>query len=642
MNLTPFYELKERLEHTAIAGTSLIGEDFRLCRAIDGLTPLASASPVFAKIKAGAEELINAPAEERAARLLDLLGLVDAVAYTQGASGIQGELSPMPQGSGTYVPASYGQLQPLITALTGTGSGRMAVIENAWENHPEYFSDFRVLPQVVNALGSSYNELADFIEKILIAQGTNIIPALKQNFAPDGKKDMVRRVRIIARLTGANENEWYKAVLPDSTKNVREALITALRFSQDNTQLLLDLCQSERGNLKKTALRSLACMNSPEARAFWETEVKKRPKSAWELVGVNSRLAADIAARTLKAQIETLLQTDGKPEVSYEDLCSVITTAYGKYSDEMRDCWRWLGSQMESLDNTGYEKPRYAALTLSELLEKGLLVTVLWNPCEETFALAREMFAPDSCRFVGAAFAADLLTLPADEVYEKYAVYFDPARNQEQSPYRARLTMLLQYLRHDNDKFSLVVFPRDSLTGEEEEQYLPISTPDPRWSHLLTHPKLAKHYEIGSTSPVWHKKDKLYWDEMMRRLINPHSPEVCQTIGKYFYDLLWQKGYIKRYFNWLMECGWTKWEGVFVHCAQAGDRWVEWYWLKDMLQKIPVSGKVKAKELRDIDELVKSKKTQVRYGRWDKEEIAMFIAQWEAEPSADAGKEMNA
>lgn len=630
MNLTPLYDVKDRLEHAAIAGTSLIAEDFRLQRAIDGLAPLAAASPVFAKIKAGADALLTAPSEERGAKLLDVLSLVDAVVYTQGTTEVAGEIQPLDIGVGGYVPASYAQLQPLITALTGTGSGRMTVVQDAWDNHPEYFSDFRVLPHVVTTLSCTYSELADLAERILVAQGMGVIPVLKQDFAPDGKKEMVRRVRIIARLVGAAENEWYRAILPDSTKAVREVLITALSYSQDNTQLLLDLCKTERGSLKKTAFRSLACMNSPEAREFWETEVKKRPKSAWELFGFNSRLAADIAARTLKAQIETLLQTDGTPEISYEDLCSVITTSYGKYSDEMRDCWRWLGSQMESLDNTAYEKPRYAALTLSELLEKGLLVTVLWNPCEETFVLAREMFAPDSYRFVGAAFAADLLTLPADELYEKYAVYFDPARNQEQSPYRARITMLLRYLRHDNDKFSLVVFPRDSLTEKEEERHLPIAAPDPRWACCLTQPKLAKHYETGSTSPVWHKKDKLDWDEMMRRLINPRSPEVCQTIGKYFYDLLWQTGYI-RYFNWLMECGWTKWEGVFVHCAQVGDRWVQWYWLKDMLQKIPVSGKVKAKELREINELVKNKNTQVRYGRWPDEEIALFIAQWKAE-----------
>lgn len=274
MNLTPFYEVKERLEHAAIAGSGLIPEDFRLKRAIDGLSPLAAASPVFAKIKTGADALLTAPAEERGEKLLDVLGLVDAVAYTQGTSGIQGELSPLPQSSGSYVPASYRQLQPLITTLTGTGGGRMAVIEDAWGNHPEYFSDFRVLPHVVTALGSNYSELADLAKNILAAQGADVIPLLKKDFVPDGKKAMVRRVKLIAKLTGAAENEWFRAALPDSKKAVREMLIAALSLSQDNTQLLLDLCRSERGNLKNAAFRSLACMNAPEARDFWEAEIK--------------------------------------------------------------------------------------------------------------------------------------------------------------------------------------------------------------------------------------------------------------------------------------------------------------------------------------------------------------------------------
>ena len=33
MNLQPLFDLKERLEHTAVAGTGLLDEDFRLKRA---------------------------------------------------------------------------------------------------------------------------------------------------------------------------------------------------------------------------------------------------------------------------------------------------------------------------------------------------------------------------------------------------------------------------------------------------------------------------------------------------------------------------------------------------------------------------------------------------------------------------------
>ena len=84
MNLQPLYDVKARLEQAAIAGTGLLGEDFRLQRAAESLKPLAAASPVFGKIDGGLRALLSAPAEERAGLLLDLLALVDAVAYTQG------------------------------------------------------------------------------------------------------------------------------------------------------------------------------------------------------------------------------------------------------------------------------------------------------------------------------------------------------------------------------------------------------------------------------------------------------------------------------------------------------------------------------------------------------------------------------
>ena len=163
MNLQPLYDVKDRLEHAAIAGTGLLSEDFRLRRAADSLKPLAEASPVFAKLSAGVEKLLSAPPEVRGGQLLDVLALADAVAYTQGSTGLAGELAPLPTGGGTYVPISCGQIQPLLTALTATGSGRVETAKSAWEVHPEFFTDFRILPALISGLGdkigrASYRE----------------------------------------------------------------------------------------------------------------------------------------------------------------------------------------------------------------------------------------------------------------------------------------------------------------------------------------------------------------------------------------------------------------------------------------------------------------------------------------------------
>ena len=40
MEITPIYELRERLRAGMIAGTNLLSEDFRLRRAVQGIAPL--------------------------------------------------------------------------------------------------------------------------------------------------------------------------------------------------------------------------------------------------------------------------------------------------------------------------------------------------------------------------------------------------------------------------------------------------------------------------------------------------------------------------------------------------------------------------------------------------------------------------
>ena len=117
---------------------------------------------------------------------------------------------------------------------------------------------------------------------------------------------------------------------------------------------------------------------------------------------------------------------------------------------------------------------------------------------------------------------------------------------------------------------------------------------------------------------------------MMGKLIDKDSPEVCAAIGDYLFRQIWVLGSPYRYNDWLKECGWTKWDGLLPHCVQVqGD--VEWYSLRSLLETFPISRTEKAKELREIDQLVKKKKIKVRYGRWHEEEVETLLAQWENE-----------
>ena len=267
MNLQPLYDVKARLEQAAVAGTGLLSEDFRLQRAAESLKPLAAASPVFGKIHQGLAGLLSAPREEQGGLLLDLLALVDAVVYTQGTSKAEGGLDPLPPGCGVYIPLSYSQISPLLTALTGKGGGRMELVKSTWTCHPKFFADYRVLPALISGLGDSYGELAELNLDILKSQTPAIVPLLKEGLDPAGKKEMARRVEVIAALEGTNAAPWLRELLPQARKEVRPAVLLALSGDPANLPLALELAKTEKGKNRQAVLTGLSQLDGEEVRA---------------------------------------------------------------------------------------------------------------------------------------------------------------------------------------------------------------------------------------------------------------------------------------------------------------------------------------------------------------------------------------
>ena len=124
MALPLLNELQERLHACAIAGLNVIGEDFRLARALDQLAQAQASSPVLARIYQTAAPLADPACADKASVLLDAITLVDAVVLTQAGCGVQGELEPMAAGCpGIDSGARYSELSALYTALTTRGSG---------------------------------------------------------------------------------------------------------------------------------------------------------------------------------------------------------------------------------------------------------------------------------------------------------------------------------------------------------------------------------------------------------------------------------------------------------------------------------------------------------------------------------------
>ncbi len=548
MDLQALYDLKERLEHAAIAGTGLLQEDFRLKRAVEALAPLAAASPVFGKIASASQTLLAAPAEGRGKQLLDVLALVDAVAYTQGTVDAPGELKPLEGGGGTFVQASYGQLKPLLTALTTTGGGRMEIVQSNWENHPEFFRDFRVLPVLIADLGDSYGDLAELNAGILKQIGPAALPLLKQGFDPAGKKEMVRRVVAVSAIQGAGATPWLLEVLPEAKKDVRPAVLAALGNDPDNAARLLDLSKTERGNSRDAVLQALSRQDGDAVRAFWAEELEKNPGSVLFLRDTETEWSGDLIAAGLRARLEKMLtkpdRITGEENENFSRWCQVVGK---KNSPSMLDFWRWADEHMEAIDKFTNAKgnPVFVGVRLTDTLRECLLRTGP-GPLRD-FCLTLFDRRPSMTRYLRVSFLAALLTRPAAEVSEKFSPYILTRKPLLDAEYKKTChNVLLRALEdvywNKTQGCHVVVF------GQPTAEPL-----DRHWIAQLIvaveKPEGGKYYPFGGGDAV------TGFDKMLANLGNPADPKQCGWLAFYFRQRMVDTGSWYSYGRYVLQFG---------------------------------------------------------------------------------------
>ncbi|MCI9332460.1 MAG: hypothetical protein HFG05_09850 [Oscillibacter sp.] len=583
MNLQPLYDVKERLEQAAIAGASLLEEDFRLQRAAEGLKPLAAASPVFGKISAGLEKLLSAPAEERSGLLLDLLALVDAVAYTQGKTGLDGELVPLPFGRGQYLELSYGQLHPLLEALTTTGGGRLEILKSAWENHPEWFGDYRLLPAVVQDLGDSYSEIGELNASILKQAGPAALPLLKEGFDPAGTRAMARRVEVISAIEGAGAAVWLREILPEAKKDVRTAVLTALGGIPASGPLLLQLAQTERGGNRDAVLQSLALQEGEDVRAFWEAELVKHSGSVKFLEPSQTDWSMDLTARGLRQRLESFFQKAPTREECDETKrwCHSIGRKDGPV---MLDFWRWAEEHMEAIDQIKGEKdyPPFFGVALDERLQEIMRHTGP-GPLRD-FCLGLWERRPERSRCLYTSFQAALLSLPAAEVYERYAPYILTEKPAGNSDWKKTLnTVLLRALGE------VWWYPQ----GERYQVYggQPTAEPlDRRWIERLTQAVYTDVPGRGGSPFAYYWENVAEIDLTLMRLADPTDEENRKLLIPYLRQRLVKTGLPYHYSRWLFRLGGSP-RGIFGRSMaknpSANHLYVVWGLMNEASRALP-------------------------------------------------------
>ena len=188
MNFEPLYELKNRLENVAVVGINLAKDDFRLKRAVEHLKEYSTIAKVFKQIYDMGNELISTNDEDKCDLFLDLVALVDAVLCTQTTtySGDKPqEIKSITKTKNYYKELHYSELSPLVYAFT---EGNLFIIQDAVDNKPEIFDDFRLKSYMIKGLSNKYSKVINLATKKLKKQRKEIVPLQKDEFSPGIEK----------------------------------------------------------------------------------------------------------------------------------------------------------------------------------------------------------------------------------------------------------------------------------------------------------------------------------------------------------------------------------------------------------------------------------------------------------------------
>ncbi len=261
--LTDVYDETRRL---AIAGSGLSSGDFRLNKLIAPLKQASAKAPIFGKVAQAIGNVVESDAKSASAALLELSTLVTAILYTQGNTGAEGRLEPIVT-SGFAMPTSDSSarvLKPLIEALTTTGSGRMEVIQDAYERGA--FVDLRLVRPALAAIDDVYGEIGEFVaNKILPLYGKAILPDLRASYEAKGKGGHVRRLCVMHRLDPEGTHDLVELALESGSKEMKVAAIGCLKGSKVHVPSMLEQVRAKAKDVRQAAYNALA--------RFTETEV---------------------------------------------------------------------------------------------------------------------------------------------------------------------------------------------------------------------------------------------------------------------------------------------------------------------------------------------------------------------------------
>ena len=611
MNFEPLYELKNRLENVAVVGINLVKDDFRLKRAVEQVKEYSNAAKVFKQIYDMGNSLISTDDEDKCDLFLDLLALLDAVLCTQATtySGAKPqEIKTIAKNKDFYKELHYSELSPLIYAFTETGGGRLNIIMDAIESSPEIMKDFRVKTYMIHGLSDKYSEIADRMVKELKKQGKEVIPLLKDGFDPQGKREMISRLEIIASICKEEENDFYKYCIENGSKEIKEIAIGFLMYDQNNIDYILDLTKTEKGKLKNKAFEALSYMSDNRATEEWGKFLKKKPLDNIEyLRGTEQQWAIDylndfIVEYITETKNKTLKTAEEKRTVEYDILKISPFILKNRNEKTLLFC-------KELYPYNKSEIKRILNFYIAKDLDKEVIDTI------------KELSKEYEGEFLQQEFLISLIKDKAETVYKNFSKYAGAGKEREevralfntfirgnyskkkeehkvQEDFRDMFQIILR-IRYDEENKEYILEWPDTISGYPIQ--IKLDGFDKKWYDII----------LGTSTEITGNWD--YYASShgnFRYLYNPNIKGLKEKFGEFYYNITLVRTPYLADIEFLNKLEWTNYKDFLVGKMDIGKNiYLLSYrlsYISDFINKIPIS----EEDLKtQIEELLEKYKT---------------------------------
>jgi hypothetical protein len=475
MSIPVLIQTYDEMRRLAIAGSAVAPGDFRLKKLVPQLEDAGRKAPVLAKVGAAVKRLAESNEKTSAAALLELTSLVSAILYTQGETGIDGELVPLKTSElgrfKTQVPARV--LKPLKEALVNTGSGRLEIIRDAYERGT--FHDLRLIAPALAALDDTSREIGDLVsQKILPLYGQAIVPELQAHFDPKGGAGQVRRLLLLHRLDREGARPYVQRSLDEGSREVRIAAIRCLGDSPGDLPLLLEQAKAKAKEVRAAALKALG-QSSAEEAAKVLCDVIKSDDLALAVEAIRPSRNPVVTGRVLEAaeaQFDTLIagkESDAKKLGQQNERMGLILECLRERADDKTA--KLLLGMFQSVGRLAAIKGEPNG---KDVVERLVSVMAVAPPSvQSTLVDAHETLPAES---VAPAFVAACRSRKPAEVFSLFSPYLTASvdeKKKKRDPAYAKREAIIELLLQEHQRHHTPA--ETSLTANLDPQWLDLA-----------------------------------------------------------------------------------------------------------------------------------------------------------------------